>query len=495
MKKILPVLLLSGITVLAHGQSISYREKLYASGLNDTITYTVYIPQDWEGWDRNESHPAIYAINYGMINGDYLAAQVAYFRKARYAMPNSLVVVIDASMEHMGYRYETGTLTEQGNQFVNFLKKQLIPHITRQYHTSGFRTYIGHSFASSFCTNLFLNEPGLFNAFILLAPEKIGPEQPPFHLSEQAKDYYNKHYTFLYCAVGEDDLQRRKDFAQEIGYETAVLNKEHFFFQYDSIARADHTNILTLSIEFALKNIYRFYTPYSGKDESNALADLKNLTTHIRQYYDLEPEKNFTFYNPFAQEAIKYKDTTALKSILRYFESPRLKGWNIMQFGEYCLRLQLKDQAQTYFEQAISQINSQELNTTTGLQNLLACYNHMAFDIYPDQPGKGMTYLLKSLRLSQHYNHYLPDNGAALLTLGKYTNKTGYQLKEGLNYLITYQKNNYPRKDMAAYYAAAICRQLNQPEEARKYLNISLKENPNNQDALKLAKDMNVLPK
>lgn len=477
---------------IVSGQSISFKEKLFAPALHDTITYTVYIPQDWEGWDPQELHPAVYAINYGMLNGDYLAAQVAYFRKARYALPNSLIIVIDASMARMGYQYETGALTDEGKQFVSFIKGQLIPLITQKYHTSGFRTYIGHSFASSFGANLFLNEPGLFNGFILLAPEKIGPEQPPFHLSVQAHDYYNQHYTFFYAAVGQGDLQRRKDFAMEMGRESAGLDKDHFFFQYDSIERADHTNILTLSIEFAFKNLYRFYTPYNGLNEPDALTDLKQVSGAIRKYYDLEMEKTFTFYNPFVQEAVDYKDTTALKAILAYFTGPRLKGWNLKQFGEFCLKLNLNQQASIYFEEAIDKINNQELNQPIGPPNLMVCYDHMAFDIYPGQPTKAWGYLMQSLRVTESRNIYLADDGTALLNLGKYAAQSGFKLREGLQYLSRYRAGHYKSNDMAAYYMARIYQQLNQSSEVRRYLQLALTENPGNKSAIDMSKEINL---
>ncbi|WP_316831809.1 alpha/beta hydrolase-fold protein [Pedobacter aquatilis] len=467
----------------ATGQVVSHTDKLYAPKLRDTITYTVYFPQDWEGWDQRELHPVIYAVNYGMLNGDYLAAQVAYFRKARYAMPNSLIVVINASMERMGYQYQTGALSDEGKRFVSFMKEELIPEIAHHYHTSDFRTYIGHSFAASFGSYLFLNEPGMFNGFILLAPEKIGAEQPPFHLSAQAKNYYDEHHTFFYSAVGYNDLQRRKDFAMEMGRETSRIDSGHFYFQYDSIARADHTNILTLSIEFALKHIYKFFTPYSGKDELDALADLKQVATTIKNAYGLEMEKNFTFYSPFANEAIDNKDTTALKAILSYFEGPQLKGWNLMQFGEFSLRLKLKDLAARYFTQAIAKINSQELGIANGPPNLMVCYRHMAFDIYADQPEHAWNFLIQALQLAQSGNRYLPDNGVALIELGKYASQAGHRMKEGLKYLSEYRAGKFAQNDMAAVYMAGIYQKLNQPKQARKYIAIALRENPDNQQA------------
>lgn len=467
------------------------KEKLYATSLNDTVEYTVYLPADWEGWDYNTKHPTIYAINYGMMNGDYLAAQISYFRKARYAMPNSVIVVINASMERMGYSYDTGLLSKEGLHFVDFMKKELIPVVEKKYNTSAFRTYIGHSFASSFGNYIFLNDPGMFNGYILLAPEKIGAEHPPFHLSANAKAYYNHAFTFYYAAVGENDLPRRRDYAKEIKKEVAQLDTTKFFFRYDSLARTNHTNILTMAIEFAAEHVYQFYTPYSGKDEKDVVKDLQAVTGRIKEMYGIEPEKNFTFYSPFVHEALTNKDSAGLVSVLDYFNNNRLKGWNLMQFGSFCLQLKLKDKARNYFEQAIEKITREEMGQEIGPPNLMACYNYLAFNIYDNEPEKGWAYLQQALALAKTNNKYVPKDGEAYYNLGKFSAINNYKVQEGLQYLQTYLLNETgAANDMANYYTAKNYMLLNQPQKAKPYLQKAIKENSNNKEAAELLKQL-----
>ncbi|AOM79205.1 alpha/beta hydrolase-fold protein [Pedobacter steynii] len=475
--------------------------QLYSTSLKDSVKYTLYFPEDWEGWDDASKHPVLYAINYGVITGDYLQAQVSYFRKRRLTMPNSLIVVIDASMKRMGYSYETGNLSAEGLHFVDFLKKELIPSIEKTHNTSTFRTYIGHSFSASFGNYLFLNEPELFKGYIMLAAEKIAEEKPPFHLSNYAKDYYNHQPTFYYAAVGQFDLQRRRNYAKEIQKETGSLDTSKFFFRYDSLSLADHGNILTLAIQFALEHTYQFYTPYSAKDEKDVVKDLQAIHARIDDIYGIEPEKNFTFYNPFAQEAIKNNDKAGLVEVLKYFESNRLKGWNLMQFGQYCLRLQLKEKAKYYLGLAIEKIRHEEMNSNLGPENLLSCYSDLAFGVYEKEPEKGWDYLLKGLTLYQTNNKYLLKDGKVYFDLGKFSAINNYHVKEGLQYLLTYvsdhaDTSNLPSyqsrisNDVAYYYIAKNYLQLKQPKKAKPYLIKALALNKENKAADQLLKQI-----
>ncbi|QRY57327.1 alpha/beta hydrolase-fold protein [Sphingobacterium siyangense] len=489
MRKIYLLFILSLWTSVMIAQVKVFQESLYAPELLDTISYKVYLPQDWDGWDNTQRHPAIYAVNYGMVNGDFIAQQIAYFRKARYEIPNSLVVVIDANMERMGYQYETGDITIEGQHFVSFIKNQLIPTVTRKYHTSTFATYLGHSFAASFGSYLLRSDPELFNGYILLAPEKVGREKP-FRLTEDVLNAYNKQYTFVYSGVGEKDMQRRRDFAREIGREMSRASNDYLFFTYDSLPRADHTNILSMTMEFALKSIYRFYTPYEDKEESNAFAALQQTADKLKRYYGLDPERNFTFYRPFANEAVNNKDTLSLKKVLAYFNGPNLKGWNLMQFGEFCLRLDMKPLAEAYFQQAIKKIETQEMNLSTGPPNLLVCYQHLAFDIHSKNPPIAWMYLLKAKDVALGNSRFIPHDGSVLLNLGKYAAQTGYQPEEALEYLTSYRQGRYNYNYLAAYYQSLICQRNGKKKLAVRYVQQGLEENPEDADLIRLAKEL-----
>lgn len=162
-----------------------------------------------------------------------------------------------------------------------------------------------------------------------------------------------------------------------------------------------------------------------------------------------------------------------------------------MQFGDFCMRLDLREQARKYYEQAIAQITAKEMELDIGPGNLLACYNAMAFKIYPQQPEKAWGYLQKELQLTMLKGKYIPKDGDELYNLGKFSALYNYKTAEGQQYLLKYLADKrHETDDMANYYAAKNYLWLKQPEKAKAYAQKALAADSNNKQAAELLKQM-----
>ncbi|WP_315819079.1 alpha/beta hydrolase-fold protein [Paraflavitalea speifideaquila] len=287
MKYLFALILLLGNSV-SHGQQ-KQEDSIQSRFLNTTIPFTVYIPANR---DTTQSLPVIYSFNYGMVSGAYIAAQLDYFQSANYTLPHSILVNISANMDRIGFIYASGQLTPTGRQMVECLKKEIIPLVEKKYHTASFRSYLGHSFAASYGNYLIQYEPGLFNGYMLLAPEKIAPEQPPFTLTPALRDWYNKHYTFYYAAVGEHDLARRAAYPREVTDQLKQLDSTRMYARYDSIPGGDHSNIVSLTIQSALEHLYQLYNPYlDAGHPADVVKELHETIDRVGQVYGITPQK------------------------------------------------------------------------------------------------------------------------------------------------------------------------------------------------------------
>lgn len=161
-------------------------EKLYSKFINDTMRFSVWLPKDWTA---NQKYTTIYTSNYGASDAEYIANQISYLKKLNITqIPCTIVVNILANMDQIGYNYETGLLTLRGLGLVDCIKTEIIPAIERKYKASKFRAYIGQSYAATYGNSLFLHQPDIFNAYILMAPEKLAPQQPRFELDEKTSE-------------------------------------------------------------------------------------------------------------------------------------------------------------------------------------------------------------------------------------------------------------------------------------------------------------------
>lgn len=411
-------------------------ERLYSSFLKDSVYYSVWLP---EGWDTSQQSPVIYTFNYGMMDGGYIAAQLRYFASARYMFPKTIVVTINAHMDRIGYNYETGLLVPNGENFVSCIKDEIMQAIHKKYHTAAFNIYMGHSYAASYANYLFLHHPAIFKAYVLFAPEKLNVNQPPFIITDSLLNYYNAHTTFYYAAVGMNDMQRRRDYAKEIADKTKQLDDKKFFFRYDSIPNANHTNIITYAFELAMEHVYKKYDPAAeDSGDTTALAMLAKDEQRVKNIYGTGFEKSMSYYSPYAGYAASKKDTAGLISIIKHFYSPALKGYDIRNFAQYCLNAGLIQKAKDYYTQAIALLHGRDKDESWSRYALIDCYTGMALNIYKSDTAKAWKYLQKVIELSN-----MPGKSGAVMidnyvTVARFTIDNNYNVKQGLQYLLAY---------------------------------------------------------
>ncbi|QEH39390.1 alpha/beta hydrolase-fold protein [Chitinophaga sp. XS-30] len=435
-------------SVVSATAQVPITEKLYSAFLEDSINYQVTLP---ENWDADTHLPVLYALKYGMIDGPYIASQLRYFKTARYAIPNMIVVTIMADMDRIGFIYRTGQLTETGRRFLRCLKEEIITTVTRKYHTSGFNAYIGHSYAASYANYLVQHEPGIFNGYILLAPEMAGLDftkslegqspVPTFTLDEHSIRYYSRAHTFYYVAVGEQDMARRHLYARNILDQLKGLDSLHFFSKYDSIPRGNHTNMLTLAIQPGLEFISQFFNPGMDVDpERNAWEAFKGVASRVKDIYGMEVERNHSWYGKFAQLAVSRKDTASLLKILNYFDTGKLKGYDTRSFGTYCAQIGLVERAEQYYRSTIGNILSKTEMEGWEYFVLSECYWRIASEIAQDNHARAWENLQQAVQFAEVPNSQGGRNMDIYFLAGRYLIDKGYNVKEGIGYLIRYME-------------------------------------------------------
>lgn len=427
MKPLTAILCFLACTFSTRAQTV-VNEKLYAAALKDTVRYQVILPS---GRDTAEVLPVIYAFKYGMIDGLYIAAQLRYFQEARYLLPDAIVVVVQADMDHIGLVYKTGQLTSTGKDMLESIEKDIVPAVDRQYHTSGFRVYIGHSYAASYANYLVQYKPALFNGYILMAPEKTGIDYSslqrdefspsPFKLDTRTRETLQRRKIFYYAAVGEYDEPRRHRYARETG---KTLEQAGVFYMYDSIPRADHASILSMAIQPAMEFIFRLYRPEIAA--TDARQSLKHTTEVLKEVYGLAPGYTNGWYNTYAQAAANAKDTASLKDILTAFDSPRLNASDYNLFGMHCVHAGLLPLAEAYYNRAIALLAGDR-----GESGLLSeVYLSLATDVYKGDAAKGWSYIQKAIPYANRL-----ANVDVYYKAGRFAVDNNYKLKEGIEYL------------------------------------------------------------
>ncbi|MCZ4243599.1 alpha/beta hydrolase-fold protein [Pedobacter punctiformis] len=481
-RKIALLLILLGLFGKTYAQKLS-QEVLYSTNVKDSIAYHVWLP---DNWNSNQKYPVILMYNYGAANDNLLASTVNYFANHLRMIPNSIVVNVMVNMNQIGYNYETGDITKAGKNLISCLKEEIFPVLHKKYNASTYVSYIGQSYAASYGNYLFLNEPKLFSAYVIIAPEKLGIGQPGFELNNQLIRFYRENPRSYYLATGENDIERRINYAKEIAKKTTGLDTVSFKFKYTHFIGADHNTLFAYALPNALAFLFEPYNKFLENDSKlSAYQNLVSIENHLSEYYGINLERNFKNYNSFLQDATGKKDTCSLITIVKYFENQQSKGQDLRNFAYFFRINGLISMSYAYYQKAIKKIQDNEINTKAGHQALVTCYRELALNFYQNEPIKSWDLLQKALNDPYIYDPNMKYD------LGKFSVDHKYKVEEGLNYLLGFAEDranlvdiiNLPYSRINLLIAKAYFAQ-NNVKKSKEYAQMVLKDDPKNTEAL-----------
>jgi len=156
------------------------RHSLASKQLDDDKDIFVHLPKGYDADHQEKTYPVLYVLN--RTENFNIASQVVDFLASKGNIPATIVVGVPHSgNSRTEYKpYETDNPVKRRAAADNlraFIKSELIPFIDQTYNTKPSKILVGHSLAGLFTTDVFLNAPDLFNAYIALSPSyHHGPE-------------------------------------------------------------------------------------------------------------------------------------------------------------------------------------------------------------------------------------------------------------------------------------------------------------------------------
>ena len=129
----------------------------------------VYLPVGYELTE--EKYPVIYILD-GRGNFAF-SATTSNFLSRTQRMPRSIVVGIPNTDRNRDFTpvHEERTPTSGGaDNFLEFIEKELIPYIDKNYRTHSYRTLFGHSLCGMFAIYTLFEKPEMFDSFIAVSP-------------------------------------------------------------------------------------------------------------------------------------------------------------------------------------------------------------------------------------------------------------------------------------------------------------------------------------
>lgn len=189
-------------------QKIGVKDSIYSNVLNDYREIHIQLPNSYSP-DNNRKYPTIYildgrvllpAVNtvHEFYYGGYLPEMVLIAISNNKNRTRDLTPSVITTKYGMPFNEENG----QSDNFLKFIKEELIPHIESNYQVTSYRTLIGHSYAGLFTINTLIHHPKLFSNYLAIDPTLYWDDQKLLKQTEDALKHMNFYNKSLFVSLG-----------------------------------------------------------------------------------------------------------------------------------------------------------------------------------------------------------------------------------------------------------------------------------------------------
>lgn len=194
-------------------------------------------------------------------------------RNRNHLMPETIIVAIENVDRERDFTI-TKIKTKRpntmggGRKFLDFIEKELVPYIDRNYRTEPTRTLVGHSLGGLLTLNSYMDEKSIFNAYISIDPSIWWNEEMMKNKVDSISSIsLNKKLYIATANQGEANYDRNK---KRHDYLYALMRKKLDIAQNVEIEyfeKEDHRSVPLIALYEGLKYINQDKT--KKKEDSN----------------------------------------------------------------------------------------------------------------------------------------------------------------------------------------------------------------------------------
>jgi len=231
------------------GHQISVKSKV----LNEDRPLIIHLPP---GYDKSKfRYPVLYVLDGGA--NFFFSSSVSQYL-ARNGRTSQMIVVAIRNTNRTRDFTPTATKNAPGaggaQRFLEFMNKELIPWVDKNYRTQPYRILFGHSLCGMFSIYTMLKTPDLFNAFIAVSPYVMWDDN---HLLTYAETVLNKRPSlkkFLYITLGNEP-----NYTESLGKLTKMFEEEKpegLEWEFNHMKSEDHMTMPLKSLYDGLEALF-----------------------------------------------------------------------------------------------------------------------------------------------------------------------------------------------------------------------------------------------
>lgn len=282
---------------------IGKRHTLHSEILNEDRILEIHLPEGYENSDKN--FPVLYLLD-SYFNFTHTVGTLEFLHLNRL-IPQMIIVGIRNTNRNRDLSPNSRELSKEeregmgtiggADNFMAFLKKELIPHVRKTYKATPYEVIAGHSLGGLFNTYTFFKNPDLFDAYLTISPslwyqnDLISKE-----FDEVFKEPSKIKATFYMTLANENKGTMRGDVLKLSGKFRNYINthkEADLRFKYEPMPEETHGSINLPSLYFGLKYIFEptQYEIPGSKEEIMAQGGPDGAIEKAIAYFELLSEK------------------------------------------------------------------------------------------------------------------------------------------------------------------------------------------------------------
>jgi hypothetical protein len=289
--------------------------KVDSKVLNEERRIFVRLPFGYE--QSSTKYPVLYVLDEN--NHSIHASGTVSFLSGNGVMPPTIIVAIpntDRNRDFTPTKTDGAPTTGGADNFIKFMKDELIPYVDKNYRTDSFRILFGHSATALFSIYTLLSNPDLFNGYIAASPYLMYDNNFVLELAKKNLPSSYEHNKFLFITLGNEP-----DYFNIIDEFTNLLKTKSpkgLTWDYSFLENDDHGTVPLKTIYNGLEMIYKGWRLPQDLAKSSNLQSVKDHFDNMIEKYGYEIAIPEATLNNFGYQVMLEKRIKEAIEIFRY---------------------------------------------------------------------------------------------------------------------------------------------------------------------------------
>ena len=298
---------------------IGKTKTIYSEILNEDRILEIHLPKNYEKSDK--TYPVLYLLD-SFYNFSHAVGTVEYLF-LNELIPEMIVVGIRNTKRNRDFTPDALELSKRNkdrmgltggaDKFIDFLDKELIPHVEQTYKAASYKIIVGHSLGGLLNVYTFFKKPELFNAYLTISPSLWYPNVLISKKFENVfTDSLEPNRTFYLTLADENSGNMRGNVLKLSGEFKNYINANKdtgLRFKYDPMHEESHGTIGLPSIFFGLRFIFKpnqYDIPKTKKEIMAQGGPEKAIEKTVKHFNDLSKKFGYEVTNQYALNELGY---------------------------------------------------------------------------------------------------------------------------------------------------------------------------------------------